>query len=71
MGEGGQLVLAGGANPQRRSGRPSDWTEAMADRFAEVLAETCNVTLASRAIGRSISNVYKRKARDASFRAAW
>ena len=56
---------------QQRTGRASDWTKAMADRFAEVLAESCNVTLAAQAIGRSISNVYKRRSKDASFRAAW
>jgi len=57
--------------PQKRTGRPSDWTKAKADEFVEVLAETCNVTLAAQAIGRSISNVYKQRCRDASFRAAW
>ena len=57
--------------PQRRSGRRSDWTKAKADAFTEVLADTCNVTLAARAIGRSIANVYKHRARDASFRTAW
>lgn len=56
---------------QQRTGRASDWTKAMAERFAEVLADSCNVTLAAQAIGRSISNVYKRRSKDASFRAAW
>ena len=66
-----KLVVADGARPKLRVGRPSDWTRAMADRFAEELAETCNVTLAAQAIGRSIGNVYKRRSKDASFRAAW
>jgi hypothetical protein len=57
--------------PQRRTGRPSDWTKAKADKFTEVLADTCNVTLAAQAIGRAISNVYKQRARDAAFRSAW
>ena len=57
--------------PQRRTGRPSDWTRKMRDQFCETLADTCNVTLAAASIGRSISNVYKWKAKDASFRAAW
>ena len=56
---------------QKRTGRPSDWTKAMAERFVEVLADSCNVTLAAQAIGRSVSNVYKRRSKDASFRAAW
>ena len=57
--------------PQRRSGRVSDWTETMADNFVDVLADTCNVTLAAKAIGRSVGNVYKWRAKDAAFRAAW
>ena len=70
--KGAPLVLGGhrGA-PQRRPKRRSDWTKAMANRFVETLADTCNVTLASAAIGRSISNVYKWRGKDASFRAAW
>lgn len=69
MSEG--LVLGGGDKPKKRSGRASDWTEAKADRFVAVLAETCNVTLAARAIRRSISNIYKQRGKDANFRAAW
>ena len=57
--------------PQRRTGRPSDWTRKMSEQFCETLADTCNVTLAAASIGRSITNVYKWKAKDASFRAAW
>ena len=58
-------------SPQRRTGRPSDWTRKMSEQFCETLADTCNVTLAAASIGRSITNVYKWKAKDASFRAAW
>jgi hypothetical protein len=69
---GGTLVLGKHrGSPQRRTGRRSDWTRALANQFVEVLADTCNVTLAAAAIGRSITNVYKWKAKDASFRAAW
>ncbi|MES2904054.1 MAG: hypothetical protein V4696_07700 [Pseudomonadota bacterium] len=57
--------------PQRRTGRTSDWTEEMAERFVEELADTCNVTLAAKAIGRSIANIYKQRAKSATFRAAW
>ena len=69
---GTELVLSEyrGA-PQRRSGRTSDWTKKMADDFVEMLADTCNVTLAAKAIGRSVGNVYKWRAKDAAFRAAW
>lgn len=65
------LCLRGGASPKRATGRRSDWTKTMSDRFVETLADTCNVTLAAASIGRSITNVYKRRGKDASFRAAW
>ena len=67
-----ELVLGGyrGA-PQRRVGRRSDWTKAMGEQFCETLADTCNVTLAAAAIGRSIGNVYKWRGKDAAFRATW
>ena len=56
---------------QMRGGRPSDWTDEMAEKFCEVLADSCNVTLAAAAIGRSISNIYKQRSKYASFRASW
>ena len=56
---------------QKRAVLRSDWTQEMADRFCEVLADTCNVTLATAAIKRSISGVYKQRTKDASFRASW
>lgn len=69
---GRKLVLgASRVGPQRRGGRKSDWTEKMADRFVEELADTCNVTLAAKAIRRSIGNIYKQRAQNATFRAAW
>jgi hypothetical protein len=57
--------------PQQRTGRRSDWTQAKADKFIKVLADSCNVSLAARAISRSISNVYKQRTTNATFRAAW
>lgn len=69
---GGPLALGKyRGHAQKRTGRPSDWTVAMADRFCEVLADSCNVTLAAAAIGRSISNIYKQRSKNASFRTAW
>jgi hypothetical protein len=56
---------------QQRDARPGDWTEAMADLFIEALADSCNVSLAARAIDRSISNVYKQRTTNAAFRGAW
>ena len=57
--------------PQRRTGRASDWTQDKADAFIAVLVESCNVSLAARAIKRSIANVYKQRTLNAEFRGAW
>ena len=56
---------------QKRVGRPSDWTKEKADKFIETLADSCNVSLAARAVGRSVANVYIQRNKDAAFRAAW
>jgi len=69
---GRELVLGGHrGKPQRRIGRPSDWTQAKSDKFIEVLADSCNVSLAARAVKRSIASIYKLRAKDAHFRAQW
>ena len=68
---GSRLTTRGGARPKRMAARPGDWTPAMSEQFAETLADSCNVTLAAKAIGRSVSSVYRQRARDASFRGAW
>ncbi len=47
------LVLRGGATPKRVAARSNEWTPRMAEQFVETLAETCNVTLAAKAIGYS------------------
>ena len=71
MADSGLTLGKSKLGPQKRTGRASDWTQDKADRFVEVLADSCNVSLAARAIRRSLSNVYKQRARDAVFRAAW
>lgn len=72
MTDGKELRFGASKNgPQKRVGRPSDWTQDKADKFVEVLADSCNVSLAARAIGRSIGNVYIQRTKDAAFRAAW
>ena len=66
------IVLGASKNGvQKRIGRPSDWTEAKADKFVEVLADSCNVSLAARAVKRSVGDVYRQRNKDAAFRAAW
>ena len=67
-----ELMLGKSKNgAQKRTGRPSDWTQEKADKFIEVLSDSCNVALAARAIRRSVSNVYIQRAKDAAFRGAW
>jgi hypothetical protein len=69
---GRELVLGEyRGQPQQRALRKSDLSQAKRDKFIEALADSCNVSLAARAIDRSISNVYKLWTTDAAFRAAW
>jgi hypothetical protein len=64
-------LVASKRGPQQRTARKGDWTPRIEQRFADVLAETCNVTLASKAIKRSTGTVYAHRARSAAFRALW
>ena len=70
-GKGPPLMLLGGKCPRRVAPRASGWSKRMAEQFVATLADTCNVTLAAPAIGRSITNVYQRRRKDAGFRQAW
>src|SRR5262245_10574832 len=54
---------------QREPGR--NWTKEKEREFLSVLAETCNVTRAVEAVGMSGPGAYKRRKRNAAFRAAW
>ena len=51
--------------------RPRDWTKEKEADFLSVLADTCNVTLASKEAGVSISGAYRRRRENAAFRAGW
>jgi hypothetical protein len=68
---GKRLTVRGGASPKQTARRASDWTPQMVEQFIAVLADSCNVTLAAKAIGRSSSNVYRQRERDATFRRQW
>lgn len=71
-GQSRELVLGEyRGHPQQRKPRRDDWSQAKRDKFIEALADSCNVSLAARAINRSISNVYKQRTTNANFRAAW
>ncbi len=47
------------------------WTKEREQRFLLVLSETCNVTRACAAVGMSTEGAYKRRRKNAAFRAAW
>ena len=64
-------VLSGGAALKLRQAANKDWSAAKEQRFLEVLAESCNVTLAGSAAGVSSTALYRHKKIDASFRRAW
>lgn len=71
-GESDGLVLGASNNgPQKRKRRATDWTKARTTKFIETLADSCNVSLAARAVQRSINSVYSKRAKDAGFRAQW
>lgn len=66
-----ERTLIGGKRPHKEDGRKSSWTRASASAFLEILAETCNVTLACRESGVAMTTAYKRRKSDAAFRAQW
>ena len=66
-----ELVLSGGARPQKRPVRVKGWTAKKERRFIEALTESCNVTFAAKEAGISVSAVYRRRQLDATFRSAW
>lgn len=65
------LVVVGAAKPQMRRQSKRDWTKAKQRDFLTALAETCNVKHAAELAGVSFSNAYKRRKKDAGFRAGW
>jgi hypothetical protein len=66
-----KLVLVGTKKPQLRKASPRSWTMAKQREFLSVLAETCNVTEASRRAGVPTTMVYRRRKADGAFRAGW
>ena len=47
------------------------WTSEKEQMFLSVLAETCNVTRACEAVGMTTHCAYKKRRKNAAFRAAW
>ena len=64
-------MLAGARKGQMQREASRNWTAAREREFLTVLAETCNVTRACEAVGMSSRGAYKRRKRNAAFRAAW
>ncbi|HUD93408.1 hypothetical protein [Sphingobium sp.] len=61
----------GGPRAQLRKARKDSWTRSEVTEFMAVLAETCNVSEAARAVGKCRAGAYDRKARDPVFARAW
>ena len=57
--------------PQMQRTSPRGWTKEKERRFLELLGETCNVTRSCEAVGMSTNGAYKRRRKNAAFRAAW
>ena len=66
-----ELVVQEGSQAKVREATERDWTRKKESAFLTALAETCNVTLASREAGVSVAAVYRRRKKNAAFRAAW
>jgi hypothetical protein len=67
----GELTVVGGSAPKSRTPSKRDFTKAKQREFLSVLSETCNVRMAAREAGVSITHAYHRRKTDAAFRAAW
>lgn len=60
-----------GSVAKRRKPRRKSWTKERREQFLSTLAETANVTAASRAANMCPQGAYAFRKRDAAFRAAW
>jgi len=64
-------VVGVGGKPQMQPTSARSWTKEKEQLFLTVLGETCNVTRACEAVGMSTNGAYKRRRKNAAFRAAW
>lgn len=69
--KGAPLALDGGNSPKRRAAGKADITDAQLDTFFETLADSCNVVLSAKAAGFAPNWAYRRRRREAAFRARW
>jgi hypothetical protein len=66
-----EMTLVAKRKPQAQSTKEHSWTKEKESEFISVLSETCNVTRACEAVGMSTTGAYKRRKKNAGFRAAW
>jgi hypothetical protein len=64
-------VVGRGGRPQMQPTSRRSWTQEKEQEFLSVLGETCNVTRACASVGMSSRGAYKRRQKNAAFRAAW
>jgi hypothetical protein len=64
-------VTGRGRKPQLQRESRRSWTREKEVRFLMILGRTCNVTRACAAVGMSAPGAYKRRRKNAKFRAAW
>ena len=65
------VPIGAGGKPRMRAMARGNWTKEKEREFLAVLADTCNVRAASKAVGMSTQAAYWRRKRNAAFRAAW
>ena len=65
-----RLRIEGSVKPQARRERANGFTQKE-KKFLSLLTESCNARYAAEEAGVAVSTVYRRKAADATFRAAW
>jgi hypothetical protein len=66
-----KLTLVAAKKPQLKKQAERDWSKDKAEKFLEVLADTCNVSEACRSSGVPMTVAYRRRKMDAAFRAEW
>lgn len=65
------IVKGGRSGIQRRKLRSDGWTKEVRAQFLDVLAATCNITMACAAVGKSADSARSLKKRDGEFAMLW
>ena len=67
----GKLVLEGKTEARTRREPEGSFDQKKRKEFLALLTESCNVKYSAEKAGVAVSTVYRRKAADATLRAAW